>query len=398
MNILLATSSFPRYDGDYFGPWVVEYANCLALNGHRVFVVAPQSETSKGPSAVHGNVEIVYFQYLRNPIRQKLVSPPGMIPSLKDNPLRLFDIPSLLSGYNKAILDIIEMVSIDIFHAQWAIPSGYALALMSKKYRIPLVVSTLGAELYLSKFHPFSFFSRFVFNRCSALFAVSEQMRHRAITFGVETSKIHVLPNSVDPLVFDGGFTQNIKSSLGIPEDSRVLLTIRRLVEEKRVDDVLKAISLIEDDSVHLIVGGDGPLRQSLEGLSQELGIKSRCHFVGFLNKTELRDYYGASDIYVLSSEQEGLSLSLLEAMSSEVIPIATIGTGSEDVVVDGLNGHLFQAGRVNSLVEKISATLLLTDEKRSEMSRRSREAVVANFSTESIISEWESVYRSLLS
>jgi len=392
----MITSSFPRFEGDFFGPWVLEYCRELISQGATVTIVAPQSEGHNSISCEDDRLKLVYFQYIARANSQKLVSPPGMIPNLKSKPLLLAHIPPLLLSYYKEVGKVLAENSFDVVHCQWAIPSGFIGSLLSKKYDLPLVVSTLGAELYLPRFHPFSFFTRFVLKRCQMLIAVSEQMRERAWQYGIMKEKVRVLPNTVNPSRFILQSDLGFKSKFNIPQGHKVILSIRRLVKEKRVDDLLDAFCAVEGD-VTLVVGGDGPLRKSLELKASDLGISDRVHFLGYLSSSDLPYYYANSDIYVLSSQQEGLSISLLESMAAGLVAVSTGSTGGGDLIRDGENGFLYPVGDQRGLVKILNEVLKMSKEETAAIGKRAQETIAGGFSNKYVIGEWLKIYQSLL-
>lgn len=395
MHILMLTSSFPRFDGDYFGPWVLEYSKELIRQGHRVTVVAPQSEYFTGPFKELGGVDVVYFSYFWKS-GQKLVAPPGLLPNLKKNPLLFFTIPFLLRGYYKAVERIIRESDIDILHSQWAIPSGYINSLLARKYGIPHVVSTLGAELYLPKRHPFRSVASRVLSSCDVMFAVSEQMKVRALAMGVEDAKIVLLPNTVDPARFEDVEKGHLRSKLNLEENQKIILTVRRLVPEKRVEDLIHAFHQLDEQDVHLVIGGDGPLKAELESLVSQLGLNEKVSFLGYVNSSDLPAMYADATIYVLSSEQEGLSISLLEAMTSGCLVISTSGTGSEDAIQHAENGFLYTPADIADLTRLLKYCLSLEGESRQSLIQAARNTVRLNFSNERVIKEWVARYQAI--
>ena len=180
-------------------------------------------------------------------------------------------------------------------------------------------------------------------------------MKERAIKFGVPKQKVLVIPNAVNPDIFKPEITSDFRSEQNIPSDAKIILTIRRLVFEKRVEDVIEAFARIDNEHTYLVIGGDGPDREKLEKLVKERNIESRVRFLGFVDNKDLPPIYAGSDIYVLSSQQEGLSLSLLESMATGLITISTAGTGGSEVIDDGMNGYLYKVGDV----EKLTSILL---------------------------------------
>ena len=91
MTVLVITSSFPRYDGDYFGPWILTYVREMVAQGCKVIVVAPQVGDAEKEVLSDENLIVKRFSYWWPKKTQRLVHPPGIMPQIKSYPL--VDIP-----------------------------------------------------------------------------------------------------------------------------------------------------------------------------------------------------------------------------------------------------------------------------------------------------------------
>lgn len=393
----MLTSSFPRREGDYFGPWILEYARELVRQGHYVTVIAPASGKIELDYLSEDNLSIERFNYFYPYKRQQLISPPGIIPNLKKNILLAIQIPFMLYFFYRKACKIIKDKKIDIIHSQWAIPAGFIGALVSKKIKVPHLITSQGAEFFLSEKHPFSIFTRFTLKRCDYLLPVSHQMAKRALKYGANPQKIKVIPNTVNPNIFRPNIKSNFRKKHDIPEDARIILTVRRLVYEKRVEDVINAFFKFNDNNTFLVIGGDGPEKVSLKRLCEKLGIENRVIFLGYVENKNLPTIYASSDIYVLSSQQEGLSLSLLESMSSGLMVISTAVTGGSEIIENRVNGFLYEVGDVEQLTEYFNDVKELSTVRISDIKEKARNTINERFSVEKMVHLWCSCYEELL-
>jgi len=128
--------------------------------------------------------------------------------------------------------------------------------------------------------------------------------------------------------------------ALGIPRGARLVLTICRLMVWKRVDNIIRALAEWPAD-VHLAVAGDGDMRAAWTELATELGLAARVHFLGNVPHREIPLWIRAADVFVLNSEYEGLSHTLLEVQALGTPMIASGVCGNPEVVEDGVNGLL---------------------------------------------------------
>lgn len=392
----MITSSFPRYEGDYFGPWILDYARALASENTKVIVVAPNVRDIPHSISEHKNLQIEKFNYWWPLKYQRLVHPPGMIPQIKKNPFRILQIPFLLLGYIRMANKIIKREAIDLIHCQWLIPSGFIGAIIKQFYNIPLYVTSQGAELFLPLHHPYSIFTKWTIRKANKIFPVSEQMAKKLISFGCRNDKIVIIPNSVDTTKFKPLKDNQFRNTYAIPHYKTLILTVRRLVKEKRVEDLINSFAkLAKGKNAQLVIAGDGPERNYLEHLTKQYNIENEIIFLGNVNNEDLPNIYDASDIYVLSSQQEGLSLSLLEAMSTGTIVISTKSTGGTDLIQHNLNGFLYEIGNTSQLTNILNYVLDLNQEQSIKIKTNSRNTILEKFSVQYMIESWQNNYRS---
>jgi len=139
-------------------------------------------------------------------------------------------------------------------------------------------------------------------------------------------------------------------------EGDPVLLFAGRLSQVKRTDVLLKAFSLVTSQypSARLYLAGSGPLEFSLKQLCAKLGLSEKVVFLGHVKHRKLRVLYRSSDIFVLPSDAEFMSNSLLEAMSSKCAVIAS-DMGATEVIENGKNGLVFPCGDFKMLANNMS-------------------------------------------
>jgi len=140
-----------------------------------------------------------------------------------------------------------------------------------------------------------------------------------------------------------GGFIDraDARRSLGIPPETRIMLCVGRLAQEKNLAVLFEAAALAfqRDASLRLWMVGDGPYRSESLAIVRRLGIGDRVRFVGAVPREEVDRYYAASDLFVFASLTETQGLVVQEAMMYG-LPAVVVGAGGvSDAVSDGLNG-----------------------------------------------------------
>jgi glycosyltransferase involved in cell wall biosynthesis len=155
----------------------------------------------------------------------------------------------------------------DILHAHWAFPSGYIAFLLSRIFRKKFIVTIHGSDIALLK--KYTLIKKFVIpnlNKSSQIIANSEYAKKELITMGINENKIikiRVPPDFVehekDPKILEK-FREKFTDS-----STKIILFVGRLVEVKGVEYLIKALPEIKNVNIHLIIAGDGPLKNKLQ-------------------------------------------------------------------------------------------------------------------------------------
>jgi glycosyltransferase involved in cell wall biosynthesis len=127
---------------------------------------------------------------------------------------------------------------------------------------------------------------------------------------------------------------QELKQQAGKKEGELFLISVSRLVHQKGIDTVIRALPLLPQN-IHFLVVGDGPDKEMLTALAQELGVAERVTFTGQVDRTMTAKYRKISDIFVLPSRSEGQGISFLSTMVSGLPIVATQEGGIADFLYD---------------------------------------------------------------
>jgi glycosyltransferase involved in cell wall biosynthesis len=185
----------------------------------------------------------------------------------------------------------------------------------------------------------------FWWKRVHRIIACSDFLRWIPIKrYGLPEGKVLRVHNAYNgPSVEDVTATMaEARSELNLDQEKRYVLTICRLVVWKGVDYIQRALVDLPDN-VHLLVAGDGELLEQWSALSAELGIEHRVTFLGNVPHAKIPLYIRAADLFVLNSEYEGLSHTLLEVASLGTPIVCTGVCGNPEVVDHEVNGLLVQ-------------------------------------------------------
>jgi glycosyltransferase involved in cell wall biosynthesis len=378
MRIAHVTATFPPY---YGGTGMVCYHNALGLAklGHQVTVFT--ADYPPGDCVYPGEITV-----RRLPVTFRIGNAP------------------LLPG-------LLEIKEFDIVHLHYPFIFGAEMIwAVSRACRIPYVIThhndLIGDGLRRHLFDAYSAVStRLVFGAARKLVVVS--LDHAASCrlaplFSRQWAKVVEIPNGVDTDLFRLGVDGTpVRQQYAIPADARVMLfvgTLDRAHHYRRVDLLLRAVKVVQDRALHVLVVGNGDQMPEYQKLAQRLGVRSRVRFLGTVAHQALPGVYGAADLVVLPSQlQESFGLVLIEAMACGKPVIASKLPGVRTVVNDGQDGLLIIPGSVDDLAEKIH--MLLDDPQHGqEMGEQGRAKVEAQYAWSRIIPKLARVYQDALS
>lgn len=227
---------------------------------------------------------------------------------------------------------------IDVIDAHFFYPDGVAAVMIARELGIPICVSARGSDIaQMSEFALPRRWIQWAAARADGLVTVAAALRDRLVELGVAAERIRVLRNGVDLERFRPLERDAIREELGLA--GPVLLAVGNLVELKGHHLIIEALAAAPEYTLMLI--GDGPERQRLEGLAQRLGVAARVRFLGLVPQTELPRFYTAADALVLASSREGWANVLLESMACGTPVVATRVWGTPEVVASPAAGVL---------------------------------------------------------
>jgi glycosyltransferase involved in cell wall biosynthesis len=190
--------------------------------------------------------------------------------------------------------------------------------------------------------------------------ACSEFLRQILIrTYGVPPGKVELVHNAYHgpPPERVQQTPREARAALALPEDRRYLLTICRLMVWKRVDAIIESLARLPDD-VDLLVAGDGDRLEAWKALAERLGLAARVRFLGNVPHERIPLLIRASEIFVLNSEYEGLSHTLIEVQTLGTPIVASNVCGNPEVVEHGETGFLVDPRDPQQLVEALAKLL----------------------------------------
>ncbi len=200
-----------------------------------------------------------------------------------------------------------------VFHSPWA--EEYAARGADSKAQSSQLKSITGGRFLrrMVEYH--------VLKSCQRVFVLSRFMADQfAKTYPEFADRVVCLPGGVDLDRFRPAEDRHaVKAALGFPSTGPLLLTVRNLEPRMGLDHLLHAMKEVAKGrrEMNLLIGGNGPMKQELEGLGERLGLKTLVRFEGFIPEERLPTYYQAADFFVLPTKAlEGFGLVVVEALA----------------------------------------------------------------------------------
>lgn len=172
-------------------------------------------------------------------------------------------------------------------------------------------------------------------------------------------------------------------------------LFMGRLGKRKGAYDIIEAAKYLQNNNVKIIFYGDGEIEQ-IQKLIDKNNLNNKIELGGWIRGDDIDKAYRNADIYILPSYNEGLPMSVLEAMSYGLPVISTPVGGTPEAVEDGINGFLINPGDYKALAEKID---LLANNKvlRKQMGEESHKIINEKFDIKIILKQLQDMYNELI-
>jgi glycosyltransferase involved in cell wall biosynthesis len=297
----------------------------------------------------------------------------------------------------------------DVLHTHAAKAGSIArlAALLSGPFAPRVRVHTFHGHVLTGYFSPraarvFQTIERFLARHTDRLVAVSPEVRDDLVDLGIAPSaRIEVLPLGFDLAAFDlppaerARYRRTVREELGIPETARLVTLVARLVPIKRVDRFLRVAARLADmPGVAFLIVGDGELREEVRALPAARALGERLVWAGF--RRDLPAVLAATDVAVLTSDNEGTPVSLIEAQAASVPVVSTAVGGTASVIEHGRTGLLAPPEDEEGIARAVRGILVDRD-LADRLRAAGRESSLARFSIERLCHDIDDLYRRML-
>ena len=364
-------------------------AENIAARGHRVLVITA-SDRDHPYATVENNLTVLRLRSIHNPMR----------------------VGQRFSLYpRRKILRSLHKFQPDIIHTHEPLQMGLLSLEYAHRFHIPILLSIHQLPWFVSAYLPEIYgirhiaetalwiYARWLLRRFTTLVTPTQTItkiitnmtgiKSQTISYGINLQTFHPRLSLDDETA--------LRNKHGLPQKVPVILHVGRLDTDKSVDRVIQAAAhAMLDTDAHLLMIGDGRQKVSLMKLCKSLGVKSRCHFPGYISIEEgLPEIYRLASLFVTASEIETQGIVLLEAAASGLPIVAVRATCIPEIVHDGVNGYLTESNDTIALGTAIKS-LLTNPEKAKKMGQAGHKLVIEH-NIISTFDNYEHLYADLI-
>jgi phosphatidylinositol alpha 1,6-mannosyltransferase len=357
----------------------VDFAN----RGDQVWVVAP----SYGQRDVHRlehKVHVYRFSSFEWPTYEELRIP--FLPILPFRRLLKKVDPDIIHIHSPVVLGNIAQIVAGSLRKPVVVTNHYLPINMSRSLSLdPLFGKTFITVSYSYLVH---FCNRSEYVTAPTMTALNLLYEH-----GLR-APAQAISNGVDLKKFSpGDRDKRLRQHFKLPQDRPLILSVNRLSLEKRIDVLIDAAAKMTRDA-HIAIASTGPAEAGLRAKVEELNLKDKVSFLGFIHDTDLAPLYRLADAFAIPSEAELQSLTTMEAMACGLPVVAANAYALPELVHHEINGFLFQRGNSDEMAQYLD-TLVRDAALRKHMGAKSLE-IIARHDRTLVLDQWEALYRRL--
>ena len=297
----------------------------------------------------------------------------------------------------KALRKLVRERRIDVVHAHDYKTDLLALLLARTEGTIPLATAHGWTGHSLKERLLYYALDKQLLRAFPRAIAVSSEIRSELLRHRVRADRVQTVLNGIDYRAFrrDRAIESTARAELGLTRTDIVIGSVGRLEPQKRFDLLIQACAMLQPrwPALRLVIAGDGSERERLEALAAKSLTRGTWNFCGHTG--DVARLHHALDVFVQSSDYEGTSNAVLEAMALETPIVATAAGGTAEMIESGVHGLVVGCGDAIELATAMSQTLL---EPRARAARvvRARERVETVLSFDERVATVERIYADL--
>ncbi|MCE9650961.1 MAG: glycosyltransferase [Parvibaculum sp.] len=403
LRVAMFVNEFPALSETF----VLNQITGLLDLGHEVTILATQPRVEKG---IHADVmryalgERLRYRNMPAPRTARLALLPSVFRRDDKRPISLRALNPLRYGREASSLSLLHWAEslsscapFDVIHCHFGIVGQTAAYLREIGALQGRLVTTFhGVDMSACLDRDPDIY-RHLFTNGDLFLPVSDHWRDKLVAHGCDPARIEVHRMGIDPSRFP------LTSRKGSGRDLK-LLTIGRLVEKKGVEYALRAVANLINKGTALSyeIIGDGSLKPQLEALANDLGIAEHVRFRGSMVQKDVVRAMQSGDVLLAPSvtdttgDQEGIPVTIMEAMATGMPVVSSWHSGIPELVDDKVSGLLVRERDVDGIAAAIGALAASADE-RTRMGIAARSKIIADYNIDKLNRELETRYRSVL-
>ena len=263
---------------------------------------------------------------------------------------------------------------------------------------LPLrVMSRRSLNRYQRKYRLLGKLERLLHTSCSTVIGNSRAVLAELQAEGVKADRLELIYNGIELPLAPSADRRSLRASLGLADDVIVITQVANLIPYKGHADLLEAFSKVRAavsmEVLLCLVGRDDGIGPALQRKARTLGIDDGIRWLGA--RRDVLAIFGASEIGVLSSHEEGFSNAVLEGMSMGLPMVVTRVGGNPEAITDGETGLVVEPRDPESLAGALTR-LIVDPALRQRLGESARKRVEVHFGLERCVADYERVYASL--
>ncbi len=238
--------------------------------------------------------------------------------------------PVLRSLENLWFMIRARMRGVKVFYIHYSFLSAITAGVVARLTGAHVFYWNAGMPWQYKRYWREEWYQRLAYKCIHTLVTGAEALRQPYATmYGLDSASIRVIPNWIDRASIhkDDSVRNETRARLGIPLEAPLLLFVHKLSKRKGAHFLPELMDVLKDETVHLVIAGDGPLADNLRTEFKARGMDTRVHLLGVVPREEVKALYQAADVFIMPSEEEGSPHSLIEAMAHG-LPFVTFDVG----------------------------------------------------------------------
>ena len=323
--------------------------------------------------------------------------------------IKIFDIPFLcreVTPYNdlRAFLSLYKLVkkeNFDIIHTHSS-KAGLLARLAAKLNETPVIIHTIHGFAFndfmnVFKKNFFIYVEKILARWTDVLITVSNLNKKKIVDLNIaEEKNIKNIYSGIDLKLFNNKRNYEFRKELNLDVDKLLIGSVGRLSHQKDPITMINAFDIVSKKfpDAHLVLVGDGGLKEKIIEKIDQLKLNNRIHLTG--NKNNPWDVYHSLDLFIMSSIYEGLGRSITEALSCGVPVVCTAVEGVPEIIKDDITGILVPPKDSNKLADGIIRSLIDMESAKIK-AEEGRRFVQDNFDVNKMVKDIDALYHSFI-